>query len=59
MAKKNYSKWIGVGKTAKNSAYMLIPYGLALLASVPGEYAWIAGPVIYFLKNYYENRNKK
>ena len=51
-----YSLWIGLMKTAKNSAYLLVPFGLALLATVPVEYAWIAGPVVYLLKNYYENR---
>ena len=57
MATKNkYSFWIGLGKTAKNSAFLLIPFAIALLASVPVQYAWIAGSVVYFLKNYYENR---
>lgn len=57
MANKiNYSFLIGLGKTAKNSAYLLIPFGLALLAGLPSEYAWLAGPVIYLLKNYAENR---
>ena len=55
MVKSKYSFWIGLGKTAKNSAYLLIPFALVLLSSVPIEYAWIAGPVVYFLKNYYEN----
>ena len=57
MAKKiKYSFWIGLGKTAKNSAYLLVPFALALLAGAPGEYAWITGPVVYMLKNYAENR---
>lgn len=51
-----YSFLIGLGKTAKNSAYLLVPFALALLASVPAEYAWIAGPVVYMLKNWVENR---
>lgn len=51
-----YSFWIGLGKTAKNSAYLLVPFVLALLASVPAEYAWIAGPIVYMLKNWVENR---
>lgn len=54
-----YSKWTGVIKTAKNSSWMLIPFFLAVLANVPVEYAWLAGPVGYFMKNYYENRNGK
>lgn len=57
MANK-YSFWIGLGKTIKNSAYLLVPFGLALLATVPAEYAWIAGPIVYMLKNWYQNRNK-
>jgi len=57
MAKQNkYSFWIGLLKTAKNSAYLLIPFLIALLVSVPGEYAWIAGPIVYMLKNYIENK---
>ncbi len=53
-----YSFWIGLGKTTKNSAYLLVPFGIALLATVPKEYAWVAGPVVYLLKNWYENRNR-
>ncbi len=55
----DYSFLIGLWKTVKNSAYLLIPFGLALLVSVPKEYAWIAGPIAYFLKNLYENKYKK
>lgn len=59
MVKKiEYSFWIGLKKTAKNSIWMLAPFGLALLATVPAEYAWVAGPVAYLLKNYYANRSK-
>ena len=56
MKKINYSIWIGIWKTIKNSAWMLIPFVLALLAQVPTQYAWIAGPIAYFCKNYYANR---
>ena len=57
MAKKvKYSFWIGVWKTVKNSAYLLIPFVLAILAGVPAEYAWITGPIVYFFKNLYENK---
>ena len=55
--KINYSFLIGLGKTAKNSAFMLIPFALAILAGMPGEYAWITGPVVYMLKNYFENKS--
>lgn len=54
-----YSFWIGIMKTAKNSAYLLIPFVVAMAVSVPAEYAWIAGPIVYFLKNLYENKLKK
>jgi len=57
--KKGYSFWIGLLKTAKNSAYLLIPFVIALLAGVPETYAWIAGPIVYFLKNLYENKLAK
>lgn len=56
MAKNKYSFLIGLIKTAKNSAYLLVPFAVALLLSVPIEYAWISGPVVYLLKNYAENR---
>jgi len=51
-----YSFWVGLWKTIKNSAYLLVPFALALLATVPVKYAWIAGPIVYFLKNFVENR---
>lgn len=54
-----YSAWIGVWKAIKNSAWTLIPFFLAILAEVPVEYAWLAAPVAYFCKNYYENKNKE
>ena len=55
--KNKYSAWIGTIKTAKNSAWMLIPFFLAVLTEVPVEYAWIAGPIAYFLKNYHANKD--
>jgi hypothetical protein len=54
--KTTYSVWIGLLKTAKNSMYLLIPFFLAVLTGVPVEYAWISGPIAYFLKNLYENK---
>jgi len=54
--KIKYSKWIGAWKTVKNSAVLLIPFAVAVLSGVPAQYAWIAGPIIYFLKNYWENK---
>ena len=56
--KQEYNFWIGLLKTAKNSAILLVPFALALLATVPAEYAWIAGPVMYMLKNAIQNRTK-
>jgi len=56
MKKTNYSILTGLWKTVKNSAYLLIPFLIALLVGIPEEYAWIAGPIIYMLKNYIENR---
>jgi hypothetical protein len=57
MAKAKYSVLIGVGKTAKNSAVLLVPFFLAVLAGIPIEYAWITGPIAYMLKNWYENKD--
>ena len=54
--KINYNVWIGLLKTAKNSAYLLAPFAIAMLMGTPQNYAWIAGPIIYMLKNYAENR---
>jgi len=57
MAKKvHYSFWIGLSKTVKNSAYLLVPFAIALLSGIPNEYAWLAGPIVYMLKNYAQNR---
>ena len=56
MEQNKYSFLIGLKKTLKNSAYLLVPFLVAVLATVPTEYAWIAGPVVYLLKNYYENK---
>ena len=56
MANNKYNFWIGLGKTAKNSAYLLAPFGIALLVGMPQEYAWITGPVVYLVKNFIENK---
>lgn len=58
MDKKKYSLLIGLVKTAKNSAVLLVPFLLALLAGVDIQYAWITGPLAYFLKNWYDNKDK-
>jgi hypothetical protein len=57
--KVKYSVWIGLVKTAKNSAVLLIPFFLAIIAGMPVEYAWITAPVAYFLKNLYETKTGK
>ena len=59
MAKTEYSFFVGLWKTVKNSAFLLLPFVAALIATVPAEYAWIAGPLVYFLKNLYTNKTKK
>jgi len=56
--KQEYSVMVGIAKTAKNSAYLLIPFVLAIISGIPAKYSWIATPVIYFLKNLYENKLK-
>lgn len=56
MAKNKYNTWTGFLKTAKNSAYLLIPFFIAVLAGAPQECAWIAGPIVYMMKNYAENK---
>jgi len=54
--KQQYSFWIATWKTFKNSAILLVPFVIAMSVSVPIEYAWFTGPVVYFLKNAYDNR---
>lgn len=51
-----FSFWIGLGKTVKNSAILLVPFFIAILATVPAKYAWIAGPIVYILNNWYRNK---
>jgi len=60
MEKKiKYSVLVGLVKTAKNSAFLLIPFILTLLTGLPLEYAWLSTPLTYFLKNLYENKIKQ
>ena len=54
--KTKYSILTGLLKTAKNSAILLVPFGIALLAGLPEEYAIATGPIIYFLNNLYQNK---
>jgi hypothetical protein len=54
-----YSFCIGLVKTAKNSAILLVPFFLAIIAGMPLKYAWITGPIAYFLKNLYEIKTGK
>lgn len=57
MSKKSkYSVLIGIAKTAKNSAILLVPFLVAVLSGIPTEYAWLTGPIIYFLNNWYSNK---
>ena len=54
--KKVYSFWIGLSKSIKNSAVLLVPFFIAVLVGMPNEYAWITGPLAYFIKNYFQNK---
>jgi len=56
MAINKYNFWIGLWKTIKNSAYLLVPFVVAVLLGMPVEYAWVTGPIVYMLKNYIANR---
>ena len=56
MAKNKYNVWTGLWKTIKNSAYLLVPFVVAVLLGMPAEYAWVTGPIVYMLKNYISNR---
>jgi hypothetical protein len=57
--KKKYSSLIGLKKTIKNSLILLVPFVVAILAGAPAEHAWIVSPVVYFLKNRYEQKTGK
>ncbi|MCH7568406.1 MAG: hypothetical protein IIA87_03210 [Nanoarchaeota archaeon] len=54
MGKYKFS--VGLKKTFKNFLYLWSPAILAFLAKVPIEYGAIAGFVIYFIKNYIQNK---
>ena len=54
---ETYSILIGSAKTAKNSAVLLVPFLIAILGGIPIEYAWLTGPIAYFLKNWYDNKD--
>ncbi len=56
--KPQYSPIIGLAKTLKNSLYLVVPLLIALLAEIPAAYSFIATPVVYFLKNFYEQKMK-
>lgn len=52
---KIYTFLIGLRKTVKNLVITMGPTFIALLAGVKGEYAWLAGGIVYMIKNYLEN----
>jgi hypothetical protein len=54
--KKEYSFWIGTVKVLKNAAIFLLPSLVAYQTNVPVEYAGVLSVIIYYLKNYVENR---
>lgn len=56
MAKNKYSFLVGLWKTCKNSAVLLVPFFVAVLAGMPEKFAWIAGPIVYLLKNWQQNK---
>ena len=57
--KINYSFWIGLGKTLKNTLIMWAPGIIALLTNVPVQYAGIASVALYLFKNWYETSKGK
>jgi len=56
MKKKIYSFWIGTLKVLKNGAIFLLPSLVAAQTSVPQQYAVLLSAVIYYVKNYLENK---
>lgn len=54
-----YNFWIGLGKSIKNNAFVLIPFFIAVFAGLPEEHAAIGSVIVYFLKNLYEFQTKK
>ena len=57
--KIDYSFLIGLKKNLKANVVTLVPFAIAMMASVPVEYAWIASAVTYQLKNMYEIKTGK
>ena len=53
---KNYSLKIGLWKTIKNGLVLFVPAILAFLANVPAQYVPLAGLLVYFIKNFIENK---
>ena len=51
-----YSLKTGLWKTLKNGLVMFVPAILAFLANVPIQYVPIASLIVYFIKNYIENK---
>jgi hypothetical protein len=53
---KDYSLKIGLWKTIKNVFIVFAPAILAFLANVPVAYTPIASLIVYFIKNFIENK---
>ena len=53
---KDYSLKIGLWKTIKNGLVLFVPAMLAFLANVPAQYVPVAGLLVYFIKNFIENK---
>jgi len=57
--KVEYSFWIGIFKTLKNSIIMWAPAIIAFFTNVPVQYAGLASVVLYLFKNWYETTTGK
>ncbi len=56
---KDYSFWIGLGKSVKSNAVVLIPFLIAVAQGLPEQYAVGVSGVVYLLKNLYEVKTGK
>ena len=54
--KIKYSYAIGLWKSLKNVLIVFVPAILAIMANVPVEYTPVASFIVWFIKNYIENK---
>lgn len=52
---KGYSWLLGLYKTAKNVAVVLLPYAVLVSQDVPQEWSVAAALVVYWIKNFVGN----